>query len=349
MEFLIGKEKSSYNPVKAYILYGSWAESTIKHYNAGVSKLITFAETFKIPRAALLPIEPEVLYQFVLWAGPKIPGSDQSQQSSPIRSLTIRTYLSGVKAWHLYHDCQFPHHATPRVELMLTTAKKLDLNAPTKSPKEPVLVTHLFTLLEALTNRSMEDLTAYTVALVAFWGMARMGELLKHNSSVDQIRVKDLVWDPKGEYVTIRIRAAKTAAVGEIQDIHLRKQTSLLDPVNAVRRLIKATNACDGDALFSYPMGKRRKTLTKSRCMTIFTKAWNASTGAKLTGHSFRVGGASLRWNLGVPIGDIVMIGRWKSKAYKLYLREYSAKVLKDTKNLLEILHTNTNLSHRKE
>lgn len=338
MEFLVGNGTPNSEAVKAYILYGSWSKSTIKHYNAGVSKLITFAELFKIPRKDLLPINPEYLYQFVLWAGPKLPGKDQQLTTSPIKSSTIRTYLSAIKAWHLYHDCQYPHHATARIELMLTTAKKLDLREKEKVKKEPVLVRHLFYLLESLTTDSLEDMIAYTVALVAFWGMARLGELLKQTSSTDQVKVKDVIWDPEGEYITIRIRAAKTAAVGEIQELHLRKQRSLLDPVDAVRRLINRTNASEDDALFSYPANNRRRTLTKSRCQKLFESVWRSSTEAKLTGHSFRVGGASLRWNLGVPLADIVSIGRWRSKAYKLYLRDYSNEILEDTQKLLVLL-----------
>lgn len=221
---------------------------------------------------------------------------------------------------------------------MLTTAKKLDLRRREEVKKEPVLVRHLFSLLESLTNGSLEDMTAYTITLIAFWGMARLGELVKQTSSIDQVKVKDIIWDPKGEYITINIRAAKTAAVGEIQQIHLQKQRSLLDPVGAVKRLIDCTMASEDDALFSYPTGNRRKVLTKSRCQKIFTSAWQGSSTSKLTGHSFRVGGALLRWNLGVSLEDIVRIGRWRSKAYKLYLRDYSDKVLKDTQQLLVLL-----------
>lgn len=205
MEFLKGATTSQDDQVKAYILYGSWSETTVKHYNAGVSKLVTFANIFKIPRTALLPIDPEILYQFVLWAGPKLPGEEGSSQNSPIKSSTIRTYLSGIKAWHLYHDVQYPHHATQRVELMLTTAKKLDLREKEKIPKDPVLVRHLFSLVENLTGKSLEDMAAYTVALVAFWGMARLGELLKPPNAADQVRLKDLVWDQKGMYLRIKI------------------------------------------------------------------------------------------------------------------------------------------------
>lgn len=337
-EFLRGPLAEKNDPVKEYILYGGWAPSMIKHYNAGVTKLTFFAQTFKIPRSAILPIDAETLYQFVLWAGPRLPGDPTGEKHAPVKADTIRTYLAGIKAWHLYHDQQYPHEATPRVELILTTAKKLDLLKGAKVQKDPVLVKHLFMLLETLIGGTLEDQTVYTVALVAFWGMARLGEFLKGPKSANFVRVKDVVWDPTGESCVIRIREAKTAAVGEVQEIYLKRQDSLLDPVSALRRLLQCTGSTEDEALFSYVIAGQRRLLTKGRSQAVFSRVWKAKSDNKLTGHSFRVGGASLRWNLGVPLGDIVAIGRWRSKAYKFYIRQYSDDEMKDCCELLSKL-----------
>lgn len=74
-------------------------------------------------------------------------------------------------------------------------------------------------------------------------------------------------------------------------------------------------------------------TLSKSEVMAIYRKVWDASDpDNQLTGHSFRVGGATLRWNDDIPLNDIVKVGRWKSKAYELYLRKYTKEQAKDAK-----------------
>lgn len=125
-----------------------------------------------------------------------------------------------------------------------------------------------------------------------------------------------------------------------MQEIHLSSQPSLLNPVSALRRLISAMNTTDDDPLFSYVKGEKQVTLTKARGLKIFTKTWKDAASPKLTGHYFRVGGASLRWNLNHPLNEIVAVGRWKSKAYKLYIREYSEEVLLDMLRLLEQLAT---------
>lgn len=236
MEFLRGQDGLPLvdDPVKAYILKGGWSPATIKHYNAGVTKLLAFALEKRIHRSLLLPIDRRILGLFAVWAGPKMSDDDKYHSVKPIKSSTIRTYLSGMKAWHLYHNFQYPHESNTRVELILTTAAKLELLETPRDAKGPILIRHLLVLLEALAGGSAEDHVEYVVALVAFWGMARLGELLKPPRTTDVVRLKDLVWNPAGRFVKIRIRAAKTAAVGEIQEIHLTSQNSLLDPVSAI-------------------------------------------------------------------------------------------------------------------
>lgn len=61
MEFLLdrdGVESDPNDPVKSFMLGGSWSTATLKHYNAGVTKLVTFASTFNIKRHDILPIQP---------------------------------------------------------------------------------------------------------------------------------------------------------------------------------------------------------------------------------------------------------------------------------------------------
>lgn len=151
--------------------------------------------------------------------------------------------MSGIKAWHFFHAFDYPHTATPRIEALLRTATKLELLKAPKTPKSPVLVENLFTLLVKLSTGSLEEQVGYTVALVAFWGMACLGELLKTLAKGNQVKVKDVIWDPQDKYLKIRIREAKTAAAGEVQEIHFQHQPSLLDPVGAVKRLIASTGA----------------------------------------------------------------------------------------------------------
>lgn len=55
-------------------------------------------------------------------------------------------------------------------------------------------------------------------------------------------------------------------------------------------------------------------------------------------GHSFRIGGASLRWNLRADRDEVKRCGRWASDAYLVYLRRFSDRELAKTRELLQEL-----------
>jgi hypothetical protein len=106
----------------------------------------------------------------------------------------------------------------------------------------------------------------------------------------------------------------------------------------AVRRRIgEAKN--EDTSLFGYGYGTRgRFHLTKSVVRRVLSSSWNQLGSPNLTGHLFRVGGASLRYALGVPVEEICRLGRWTSSCYKLYLRPYPEREVVSTLELLRNL-----------
>lgn len=60
------------------------------------------------------------------------------------------------------------------------------------------------------------------MALVAFWGMARLGELLRTSVENGAILRRHIEFGSKGNanYARIHLRKAKTAKPGEVQVIH---------------------------------------------------------------------------------------------------------------------------------
>jgi hypothetical protein len=106
----------------------------------------------------------------------------------------------------------------------------------------------------------------------------------------------------------------------------------------AVRRRLGEAKKED-TSLFGYGYGLRGRThLTKSVVRRVLTTSWNQLGFPDLTGHSFRVGGASLRYAIGVPVEEICRLGRWTSNCYKLYLRVYSKEDIIATLELLRTL-----------
>ncbi|EFP87166.1 uncharacterized protein PGTG_13385 [Puccinia graminis f. sp. tritici CRL 75-36-700-3] len=111
-----------------------------------------------------------------------------------------------------------------------------------------------------------------------------------------------------------------------------------------MRRLAdaKKNGVREGDghnSLFSFtdPEGGRFH-ITKPMATRALDKIWKACGYAGVSGHSFRVGGASLLKALGIPITQICLRGRWASDSYKLYLREFTEEDIESTNGLLRQL-----------
>lgn len=106
----------------------------------------------------------------------------------------------------------------------------------------------------------------------------------------------------------------------------------ILDPVAAIERLILAHKSLDPNRiLFQTSKGP----LFKKDFTSVMEEIWGGSALDKWTGHSFRVGGATLRYNLGTSSDVIKNLGRWESVACMRYTREYSAETLSSTKAIL--------------
>lgn len=142
------------------------------------------------------------------------------------------------------------------------------------------------------------------------------------------------------DHFYLAVRGAKTARPGVAQPILLNRQPNKLCPVNAVlRRLRTATGA--GESLFGYvSQDVSRINLTRSVVVSRCQQVWRSYGWELLSGHSFRVGGASLRAALGVDHSDIQRLGRWTSDCYKLYIREYNSEDLVRSISILQVLNS---------
>lgn len=75
--------------------------------------------------------------------------------------------------------------------------------------------------------------------------------------------------------------------------------------------------------------------------ITHLRKIWNeprSKSKQLLHGHLFRIGVASLRWNVGASREDIKECGRWRSAAYLIYLRRFTDKEMEKVRKLLKEL-----------
>lgn len=325
------------SPLQLHLLRG-WKESKLLSYDSAVRKFKKFLVESGQSNW-MLPASPEDIYDFCFWAG----RTEAESNPQDITSRTVKNYLFGLQAWHTFHDRPYPTITNTRVAVMLRACSRQDALVPAKPLKSPVMLHHLMLLYHSWVDGSDEDKTALDCVLVAFWGMARLAEVTYENRTgqppwLNSLLCEDVVQaTPHASNVTLNVRGAKTAKAGVPQAVLLKTQPNLLCPVAAVRRCLTRMHSAK-DALFGHGEMPRLN-LTRSRLVNKCAQVWVAHGFLGLSGHSFRVGGASLRAALGVPHEDIKRLGRWKSDCYQLYLREYSGEDLSQTTSLIRYIN----------
>jgi hypothetical protein len=328
-----------------YLLGYRW--NTLLSYNAAVKKYQTFAkETGRLPYT--LPLTPLDIYEFCGWAG----RTAEKPTTQDVTANTLRKYLAGIQMWHTFHDVAYPEQTKLKVGTMLKSSAYVDVESPKKPQKKAVTIAILIKLAEVLATGGPFQRALFDLCVVAFWGMARLVELT-YNDDSGQLRAQAslLTTDVRkgsengAEVTQLIVRGAKTASPGEEQVIHLRALPHMLCPVLAVNRRLseaKKNGVQDKDgnnSLFGFTEpGGHRQHITRPMATRALDKIWRACGFVGVSGHSFRVGGASLQKALGMPIEQICQRGRWTSDCYKLYLRTYTDSELEATLTLLSKL-----------
>lgn len=336
----LGVDISNSDEVQRHYLRGAWGDGTLKSYNSGVVKLHRFAVVKHIEKSELLPISAAVVKKFVVWASRK--EVERAKEDESVKSTTLKSYIAGIKAWHLFHNKEYPYHVDAAVKTLLKATRMIEARFDDIEKKRPpVRLSDLVILLETLPSQGERGLATLCVALVAFWGTARLGELLSDNPKTQLPTWNDLEWAKDKSYVKIALYNAKTARPGEVQVIYLRRQDSVLDPVSILEEWFAFKQRKQTDEIFSVQVNDKKRRLGKQATINYLRSIWNTRRSKNkqmLHGHSFRIGGASLRWNLGADREEVKKCGRWKSDAYQLYLRKFSNKELMKTKRLMEEL-----------
>jgi hypothetical protein len=334
-----GSSEREITPQDLHFLRGyKW--NSLLGFNTAVKKFTKFM-TSKGISSFELPVDEETIYDFCFWAG----RDEDKSTGQEIAASTLGKYLHGIQVWHLYHKVAYPAGVEKRVKILLRSSARVDATIASKPKKGAIYLKHMVFLAKTLLKGGPKERAILDLAISAFWGMARLGELTYHspNGPLDlasSLLTSDVVFSDSanGKKAVLFLRSAKTAKPGEVQRIHLNPLDNLLCPVEAVkRRLINARGK--ETSLFGYQdQSDSRIHLTKDTVTSTLSHVWAEGNFSGISGHSFRVGGASLRNALGVPIDEICTLGRWVSECYKLYIRQYSPTDVSDAISLMKDL-----------
>ncbi|PLW17617.1 hypothetical protein PCANC_15428 [Puccinia coronata f. sp. avenae] len=150
-----------------------------------------------------------------------------------------------------------------------------------------------------------------------------------------ELKVLDVAVKDNHSKATVTLRDSKTSRPGELQTLRLLAQHNILCPVEALLRRLRESRRPNNTLFGYYDTAGQRKNLTRSKVRKVLEAVWTRGNYQGLSGHSFRVGGASLLFALGISVAEIKKLGCWQSKCYSLYIREYSPVKILETKSLI--------------
>jgi hypothetical protein len=243
--------------------------------------------------------------------------------SSSFAPATIQTYVFAV--------C-YSNHLCSGVDLAKSfLLKKLFTGiSRCSAPREiraPITISLLHRLLAKLNSSPLSDydkLLFSAMFLLAFYGFLRVGEFTLRSSSSPRsliLQASDIAFSTQNSQpvlcLSIRVFKGNTSATPFI--IYISSVPSAWCPVLFMRRYLAMRGELPGP-LFCFCNGSPVSRADFSLRLTQLLAAAGVSQ-ANIKPHSFRIGAATAACAAGVPDATIQRLGRWKSDAFKRYIR----------------------------
>ncbi|KZT18008.1 hypothetical protein NEOLEDRAFT_1184678 [Neolentinus lepideus HHB14362 ss-1] len=215
------------------------------------------------------------------------------------------------------------------VSLVKTSASKLTPASSQREKRAPVTLQHLIPLARALDPSSGRDCAVLAVALIAFWGCCHLGELVvpskasfdprRHVSRSASVQYIDH-WDGlQSAHFDIPFGKVEKEAGARISLTGRHE----LCPIRALHCHLSVNSLTPRVApMFAFEMGTGWAPLTKAAFLQRCEEVWRPLQLSRISGHSFRIGGATELLLAGVPPETVTAQGRWKSLAFLLYWRK---------------------------
>ena len=284
-------------------LTASIATSSNTVYNSGLRKYLGFCrQVNRLP----FPVRQSLLELFV------------ASVASSISFSTIRVYLAGIQYFNTVWGYHGKISQMKRLYYVLRGVRRLQGTSMTRVARRPFTVQQLYTFVSFISTRfnSFDYCMIKAVISVAFFALLRSSEYTSQSSQVwdpaSHLGIQDVSWCASGD-VCLHLKSSKTDPFKSGVDIYLTRLASPLCPVAALGNYLSVRGRGWGP-LFLFSDGSF---LTRARLSSLIKLCFPS---VSLDTHSFRIGGASLAAQSGVPPLLIQKLGRWRSDAFLRYI-----------------------------
>lgn len=301
----------------------TFAESTKASYRTHLRTYIRFCINFHVNP---VPIAQNELLAYVAFL------------ARTLKPSSIGNYLNAVRLIHLEAGLDNPLENNFSLNnLKRGIARKLGTSPEQKLPITCKILQDISTFLNPF---SSSDIAFWAACVIGFFGFLRKSTLLPKtisNPGNDCLLRSDVVMIDVNN-IDVYVRKTKTIQFGQrvLRLPFVAKTGCILCPVSAITKLFIVSSKKSSDPLFSYRKGKKVSWWTHStfveRLRFLLKKA--GYNPCSYSGHSFRRGGASLAFELGLSLTQVKQRGDWASSAVENYIF-VSPRVIKEVASVM--------------
>ena len=209
---------------------------------------------------------------------------------------------------------------------MLTGLTRLDIRKDIREPITYPILVKIVQTLPCICYTKYETILFTAIFVLAFFGFMRIGELVQdseanvgHALQYDDVKIVN-------DSIEIRIKHSKTDQTGKGVIICVTASGKGVCPVKCIIEYEKIRPKIK-KSYFCHFSGKY---VTRYQVTSVLKKTLDVSLAksALYKSHSFRIGAATSAAMAGASDEDIAKMGRWKSSAYKNYIRIPSTSII---------------------
>lgn len=234
---------------------------------------------------------------------------------------TISTYISGIGFFHKINNWCDPTQLFV-VRKLLEGCRR---SRPSSDNRAPITFSVLTRVVGALHSVcfSNYEVKLFTAAyLLTYYGMLRVSEVVFTTQAQANrpLLITDMVIEPHGKALQIRIRFSKTNQTGRPTGLRIPVNGSKATCcVNAMQQFLAVRPQYEG-FLFCHIDKTPLKRSQFAGVLSKTIRSLGLPVGVFKT-HSFRIGRATSLASQGVSSETIQTMGRWRSNVYKKYIR----------------------------
>ena len=246
-----------------------------------------------------------------------------------LKHRTIKSYLSGLRLYQIHQNLGNPLFTNmPRLEYVLSGVKRAEAHAGIlPRPRLPITLDILLKLKTVWLAHPVhpDNIMLWAAACTGFFGFLRAGEFTvpspKAYDPEVHLSLADVAIDSheSPSLVRLRIKQSKTDPFRLGVDVFLGTTGSDVCPVKALIEYISVRSSCQSLLFIATNGDPLTRSMLVSRLQAALREV--GVQHSNYNGHSFRIGAATTAAQRGLEDSLIQTLGRWKSAAYKLYIK----------------------------